>query len=284
MSRPYLSLHLSQNTDLCAEKAKKSCLYSGTHTHGLYIDIDMHIFFHALLLSSFWTSRGHRCRPFSPRRFLPSIFIAHGVQQSHCSSIFSECLNIYRCTTKMMSQKKNVKIPMILPLPPPPRHATRRPPHGASRLVRAMSAWLVKTRRAPSRHNRDARVYGQTTTAMHKLSTPSPPPPPLVITKTLLTSLPVPEQALISSINRSLRLLFVAEGVNLRGDFLRGVCVKTSCVISFTPPFFVIASDFSQTSFQIIEIIVGIFLGSGVYKKTPASSPLLLLFFSCYGL
>ena len=39
-----------------------------------------------------------------------------------------------------------------------------------------MSAWLVKTRRAPSRHSRGARVYGHTTTAMHKLSTPPPPP------------------------------------------------------------------------------------------------------------
>ena len=39
-----------------------------------------------------------------------------------------------------------------------------------------MSARLVKTRRAPSRHSRDARVYVHTTTAMHKLSTlPSPP-------------------------------------------------------------------------------------------------------------
>ena len=64
---------------------------------------------------------------------------------------------------------------------------TRRTPHGASRLVQAMSTWLVKTRRAPSRHSRDARVYGYTTTAMHKLSTPpchphptptTPPPPP----------------------------------------------------------------------------------------------------------
>ena len=35
-----------------------------------------------------------------------------------------------------------------------------------------MSAWLVKTRRAPSRHSRHARVYGHTTTTMHKLSTP----------------------------------------------------------------------------------------------------------------
>ena len=55
-------------------------------------------------------------------------------------------------------------------------HATHRTPHGASRLVQAMSAWLVKTRSAPSRHSRDARVYGHTTTAMHKLSPPPPAP------------------------------------------------------------------------------------------------------------
>ena len=54
-------------------------------------------------------------------------------------------------------------------------HAIRRTPHGASRLELAMSAWLVKTRRAPSGHSRDARVYGHTTKAMHKLSTPPPP-------------------------------------------------------------------------------------------------------------
>ena len=53
-------------------------------------------------------------------------------------------------------------------------HATRRTPHGALRLVQAMSAWLVNTRSAPSRHGRDARVYGRTTTAKHKLSTPPP--------------------------------------------------------------------------------------------------------------
>ena len=45
-------------------------------------------------------------------------------------------------------------------------HATRRTPHGASRLVQVMSASrLVKTQRAPSRHSRDARVYGHKTTA-----------------------------------------------------------------------------------------------------------------------
>ena len=56
------------------------------------------------------------------------------------------------------------------------RYATRRKPYSASRLVQAMSAWLVKTRHAPSRHSRDARVYVDTTTAMHKLRTPRPPP------------------------------------------------------------------------------------------------------------
>ena len=53
-------------------------------------------------------------------------------------------------------------------------HAIRRTLHGASRLEQAMSAWLVKTRRDPSRHSRDARVYGPTTTAIHILSTPPP--------------------------------------------------------------------------------------------------------------
>ena len=58
-------------------------------------------------------------------------------------------------------------------------HATRPTPHGASRLVRAMSAWSVKTRRASSRQCRAARVYGHTSKydyghAWHEY----PPPPP----------------------------------------------------------------------------------------------------------
>ena len=53
-------------------------------------------------------------------------------------------------------------------------HATRRTPHGASRLVQTMFAWLLKTRRAPFRHSRDTRAYGHTTAAMHELSTPRP--------------------------------------------------------------------------------------------------------------
>ena len=48
--------------------------------------------------------------------------------------------------------------------------------HGASRLVQAMPSWSVKTRHAPSRHCRNARVYGHTTTAMHEMP-PTPPSP-----------------------------------------------------------------------------------------------------------
>ena len=48
----------------------------------------------------------------------------------------------------------------------------------------SMSVWSVKTRHAPSRHCRDARVYGHMPTAMHEIEyippieyTPHPPPP-----------------------------------------------------------------------------------------------------------
>ena len=61
-------------------------------------------------------------------------------------------------------------------------HATNRAPPGGSRLVQAMPPWLVKTRRAPPRHSRDARVYLHTPTAMLKPSTPPPLPstPPAI--------------------------------------------------------------------------------------------------------
>ena len=57
--------------------------------------------------------------------------------------------------------------------------ATRRTPHGALRLVQATPAWSVKTRRAPSRHCRGARVSGHTTTAMNDIEcTPTSHPCP----------------------------------------------------------------------------------------------------------
>ena len=62
-------------------------------------------------------------------------------------------------------------------------HATRRAPHGALRLVLATSAWSVKTRRAPPRQCRDARLYGHTSTTLRDSEyapvrlLPSFPPP-----------------------------------------------------------------------------------------------------------
>ena len=44
----------------------------------------------------------------------------------------------------------------------------------ALRAVQAMSSGSVKTRRAPSRHCRDARVYGRTATVMHDIEYISP--------------------------------------------------------------------------------------------------------------
>ena len=58
-------------------------------------------------------------------------------------------------------------------------HATCATPHGVSHLVQAMSAWSVKTPRAPSQQCGDARVCGHTTTAMHDMSTP-----PLAVSRT----------------------------------------------------------------------------------------------------
>ena len=47
-------------------------------------------------------------------------------------------------------------------------------PHGASRLVQAMSAWSAKTRPSPSRIVGMRGSYGHTTTAMHDMSTRPP--------------------------------------------------------------------------------------------------------------
>ena len=45
-------------------------------------------------------------------------------------------------------------------------HATRRTPHSFPHFVQVISAWSVKTRRAPFWHYRDARVYAYNTTTM----------------------------------------------------------------------------------------------------------------------
>ena len=55
-------------------------------------------------------------------------------------------------------------------------HATRRTPHGASRLVRATSAWSVKARHAPvPALYRCKRFYGHTTMHMHGIECTSRP-------------------------------------------------------------------------------------------------------------
>ena len=58
-------------------------------------------------------------------------------------------------------------------------HPTRRTLHGYSRLVQAMSAWSVKTRHAPFRHSRDARVYTLWSYDYGHERISSTPPPPL---------------------------------------------------------------------------------------------------------
>ena len=73
---------------------------------------------------------------------------------------------------KSASQVVPSRVPLTL-------HAIRRSRHGASRLVHAISAWSVKTRRAPPRHRMEARAYGHTTTSMPETSTRPPTPFPL---------------------------------------------------------------------------------------------------------
>ena len=55
--------------------------------------------------------------------------------------------------------------------------SAHRAPHGALRLVQAMSAWSVKTRRAPTRHRRDARVSMNMAISPRPCMTISTPPP-----------------------------------------------------------------------------------------------------------
>ena len=61
----------------------------------LFIALFFFFFFLAhfyLPASGYAVVTGPRCRPFFPPVLLPSIFIAHRVQQTHCSSIFHRVL------------------------------------------------------------------------------------------------------------------------------------------------------------------------------------------------
>ena len=86
------------------------------------------------------------------------------------SSTHSTLSSVYK-KARLTSCSLYSRMPLTL-------HATRRSPHGASRLVQALSAWSVKTQRAPSSHCRDASVYSHTkymTKAMHGMTTPPCP-------------------------------------------------------------------------------------------------------------
>ena len=69
-------------------------------------------FFRTHLLSSFWTSRGHRCRPFFPP-VLAFNFIAHRVQQSPCSSIVHRVLLTHALAFSASQFERTKKSPRI---------------------------------------------------------------------------------------------------------------------------------------------------------------------------
>ena len=76
--------------------------------------LQYHFFFFSftLLLSSFWTSRGHTCRPFSSL-VLAFNFIAHRVQQSHCSSNFHRVLLTHALALSASQFEHKKKSPRI---------------------------------------------------------------------------------------------------------------------------------------------------------------------------
>ena len=63
-------------------------VHTGAHIRLLRLFYFIYLFiFSTLSLSSFWTSRGHRCHLFSSPVLAFNFYRAHRVQQSHCSSI-----------------------------------------------------------------------------------------------------------------------------------------------------------------------------------------------------
>ena len=123
----------------------------------------------------------------------------------------------------------------------PPLHATCLVPHGGPRLVQATSTWSVKTRHAPSRRCRDARVYGHTTTVMRVIGNPLPPSP----------SLHPPSSQ--SSHPRDIPTL------NIRVEDTRKVCVRYTTPRSFRTTHLAISSN-SKHDCRIVlcfEMVVG---------------------------
>ena len=76
-------------------------------------------------------------------------------------------------TTHRVPKSPSQAVLSRMPVTP---HATRRTPHGASRLVLAVVTRSVKTRRTPSRHCRCARRYDLKATVVHDNERIRPPP------------------------------------------------------------------------------------------------------------
>ena len=70
-------------------------------------------FIHSHLLSSFGTSRGHRCRPFFHPVFAFNFYSAYKVQQSHCSSILHGVLLTHALALSASQFVRKRKVPTI---------------------------------------------------------------------------------------------------------------------------------------------------------------------------
>ena len=106
-------------------------------------------------------------RPF-PTHTVGLFYFASSVYLLAMTCLPQKLINHFKAVSSMcMLASQAVRSRMQLAL-----HATHRTSHGASRLVQAMSTWSARTRRAPSRQCRGARVYGHTTTAMHDMKWP----------------------------------------------------------------------------------------------------------------
>ena len=101
----------------------------------------------------------------TPMRQLHSYPIAvSGSSTQESNQFIRRCIYAGKCAAQVVLSRMQLTL-----------HAARRTPHGVSRLVLATSVWSVRARRAPFRHCRDDRFYGQTTTTMHDDECPPPP-------------------------------------------------------------------------------------------------------------
>ena len=100
-----------------------------------------------------------------------------------------------------------------------------------------MSTWWTKTRRASSRHGRDARVYGHTTTAMQKLSALPPaslpyPNPAVALTRTRDSRAPLHRRGLLQ---RQMRATLEVAGIGPTVWFISALSNEDLPTILGTP-------------------------------------------------